>query len=40
MKVKSVEIAAPGNLGITEKEVDFGVRPALFLEFSAISPLD
>ena len=40
MKVKSVEIAEPGNIRITEKEVDFGVNPALFLECSAISPLD
>ena len=40
MKVKSVEITAPGDLRVIDREIDFGANKVLFLECSAISPLD
>lgn len=40
MKVKSIEISAPGVLQLIDREIDFQESRVLHLECSAISPLD
>jgi NADPH2:quinone reductase len=40
VKVKSIEISAPGNLRVVENDIDLETENLLYLECSAISPLD